>query len=105
MGYLVKLPEGVAIVDFKWVCKIKWNPSSNVEWYEARLITKEFTQKECIVYHETFSSVSKKVFVEDVKINFLNKDLDEVIYMKHLGNFGDNSQKACKLKNSIYQQK
>jgi hypothetical protein len=38
----------------------------------------------------------------DVKTSFLNGDLEEEVYMKQLEGFDDNSQKACKLRKSIY---
>jgi hypothetical protein len=38
----------------------------------------------------------------DAKTTFLNGDLKDEVYMKQSKGFINNSQKACKLKNSIY---
>jgi hypothetical protein len=38
----------------------------------------------------------------DVKTTFLNGDLEEEVYMKQPEGFNDDSQKACKLRKSIY---
>ena len=54
---LVKLPEGAKAIECKWVYKTKKDLLGNIEHYKARLITKEFTQKEGIDYNETFSLV------------------------------------------------
>ncbi|RDX85156.1 hypothetical protein CR513_33689, partial [Mucuna pruriens] len=75
----------------------------NIEIYKARLITKDFTQKEGIDYKETFSPTSSKDSFRiimalvahfdlelhhiDVKTTFLNGDIDEMIYMVIPKNF------------------
>ena len=48
----------------KWVCKIKTKKDSfgNVERYNAKLVAKGFTQKECIDYLENFSPVLNDSF-------------------------------------------
>ena len=95
---LVELPKGVKVIGRKWVFKIKKNSLGNIERYKARLVAKGFTQKEGTDYIETFSPVSKKdsfrVIMDlvahfdmelhqmDVKITFLNGDLEEEVYMK-----------------------
>jgi len=88
--------------------------------YKARLVAKGFTQKEGIDYTKTFSPVSKKDSLciilalvahfdlelqqMDVKITFLNGDLEEEVCMKQLEGFSSNSGEhlICKLNKSIY---
>jgi hypothetical protein len=81
-------------------------------------VAKGFTQKEGIDYHETFPQVSKKdsfriimalvahfdleLHQINVKTIFLNGDLEKEVYMKQPEGFDDNSQKAYKLRKSIY---
>ncbi|KAL2230676.1 UNVERIFIED_CONTAM: Copia protein [Sesamum indicum] len=57
-----KLPEGAKTIGCTWVYKAKRDPSGRIARYKARLITKGYTQKEDIDYHETFSPVSKDSF-------------------------------------------
>ncbi len=94
---LVELPEGYKKVGCKWVYKTKHDSKGNIEWFKARLVVKGFTQKWGIDYKETLSPVSKKdslriimVLVAyydlelhqmNVKIAFLNRSLEEEVYM------------------------
>ena len=91
-----------------------------MERYKACQVTKGFTQKEGINYKETFSSVSSKDSLRivmalithydlelhqmDVKTIFLNRNIEETIYMVQPENFESNESKhlVCKLKKSIY---
>lgn len=51
---LVRLPNGCKRVGCKWVFKTKRDSHGNLERYKARLVAKEFTQKDDIDYKETF---------------------------------------------------
>ncbi|PKI61032.1 hypothetical protein CRG98_018594 [Punica granatum] len=95
---LVELLKGTVAIGFKWVFKTKRDASSKVERYKAKLVAKGFIQKEDIDCHEIFSPVSKndslriimalvthmdlELHQMDVKTVFLNRDLDEEVYMK-----------------------
>ncbi|RVX07895.1 Retrovirus-related Pol polyprotein from transposon TNT 1-94 [Vitis vinifera] len=117
---LVELPKGVKPIGCKWIFKTKRDSKGNIVRYKARLVAKGFTQKEDIDYKETFSPVSSKdsfriimalvahydleLHQMDVKIAFLNGNIDETIYMVQPENFESNGSKqlVCRLKRSIY---
>ena len=117
---LVELPKGFKRVDYKWVFKIKCDSHDNLEHYKARLVAKGFTLKDDIDYKETFSPISRKdsfmiimalvsyydfeLHQMDVKIIFLNRDLEENVYMDQPMGFSIEGKEhmVCKLKKSIY---
>ena len=91
-----------------------------METFKARLVVKGYTQREWIDYEETFSLVAMiksirvllsivtsfdyETWQTDVKIAFLNGNLDESIYMVQAEGFIEKGQegKVCELKQSIY---
>ncbi|CAA0840132.1 cysteine-rich RLK (RECEPTOR-like protein kinase) 8, partial [Striga hermonthica] len=117
---LVEPPSGVRAIGCKWVYKRKSGADGKVETFKARLVAKGYTQKEGIDYEVTFSSVAMlksirillamaahmdyEIWQIDVKTAFLNRNLDEDIFMQQLEGFIAKGQEqlVCKLKRSIY---
>ncbi|TYK28324.1 transportin-3 isoform X2 [Cucumis melo var. makuwa] len=103
----------------KWPFTVKCNANNSIERYKARLVAKGFAQTYGIDYQETFAPVAKinsiRVLLSlaanlgcplhqlDVRIDFLNGDLEEVFmclppgFEMELGN-----NKVCKLNKSLY---
>ncbi|RDX94072.1 hypothetical protein CR513_23581, partial [Mucuna pruriens] len=97
---LVELLKGVEAIGCKWIFKTKKDSKGNIEKYKTCLVVKGFTQKEDIDYKENFSLVSSKdsfrsviarvthfdleLYQMDVKIAFLNDDINETIYTMQL---------------------
>ena len=116
---LVKAANGIKPVGCKWVYKRKRGVDGKVETFKARLVAKGYTQKEGIDYEETFSPVAMlksikillsitayydyEIWQMNVKIAFLNDNLEEEIYMMQPEGFIAKNQKhmVCKLKRSI----
>nr|GEU62612.1 putative reverse transcriptase, RNA-dependent DNA polymerase, Gag-polypeptide of LTR copia-type [Tanacetum cinerariifolium] len=103
----------------KWLFKIKYKSSDEIERYKARLIAKDYSQRKGIDYEETFSPVVKMVTVRcvislvmhnswplyqlDVHNIFLYGGLNENVYMDlPLGYYDVSETKVCKLVKSLY---
>nr|GEV49200.1 ribonuclease H-like domain-containing protein [Tanacetum cinerariifolium] len=114
------LPPIRKAIGNKWIYRIKYKSSGDIDRYKARLVVKGFNQKEGIDFDETFSPVVKmstvrcvialfvtnnwSLFQLDVNNAFLYEDLDEDIYMTIPKGFSSkyNKNKVCKLVKSLY---
>ncbi|KAH9780743.1 hypothetical protein KPL71_008200 [Citrus sinensis] len=100
---LVEALNGVKPIGCKWIYKRERGVDGRMETFKARLVAKGFTQKEGIDYEETFSAVAMlksirillsitavldyEIWQMDVKIAFLNRHLEEDIYMQQPDGF------------------
>nr|GEW14592.1 zinc finger, CCHC-type [Tanacetum cinerariifolium] len=104
----------------KWIFKRKMKVDGAIDKFKARLVIQGFRQKERIDYFDTYAPVIRITTIRlllalavihnlvihqiDVKIVFLNGDLDKEVYMKQPEGFvmPGNEHKACKLVKSLY---
>ena len=117
---LVDCPANVKPIGCKWVYRIKYNQNGELEKYKAQLVAKGFSQQEGIDYDETFAPTTKwntiqltlalvahkgwKVRQMDVKSSFLNRGLQEEVYMTQTPGFEIEGQehKVCKLIKALW---
>ncbi|GJV23249.1 zinc finger, CCHC-type containing protein [Tanacetum coccineum] len=94
---LTDLPSVYKPLVCKWIFKRKMKVDGIIEKFKARLVLQGFRQKSRIDYFDTYASI-------DVKIAFLNGELDEKVYMNQPHDFimPRNKNKVCKLINSLY---
>ncbi|GKD00094.1 ribonuclease H-like domain-containing protein, partial [Tanacetum coccineum] len=88
-----ELPANRKATGNKWIFKIKYKASGDIDIYKARLVAKGFNKKEGIDFDETFSYV--------VKMSTIRY---EEIYMTIPQGFAnkDNKNKVCRLVKSLY---
>jgi Reverse transcriptase (RNA-dependent DNA polymerase) len=92
--------QEVRPIENKWIFKKKIDMNDNITVYKVRLVVKDFHQIQWVDYDETFSFVAifksiqillaiaifydYAIWQMNVKIIFLNGNLEEKIYMKQL---------------------
>ncbi|GJW65330.1 zinc finger, CCHC-type containing protein [Tanacetum coccineum] len=117
---LSDLPPSYKPLSCKWIFKRKMKVDGTIDKFKARLVIQGFKQKEGIDYFDTYAIVARITTIRlllalaaihnlvihqmDVKIVFLNGDLDEEVYMKQLEGFVmlGNEHKVCKLVKWLY---
>ncbi|GJX26130.1 retrotransposon protein, putative, ty1-copia subclass, partial [Tanacetum coccineum] len=117
---LVDLPPNCKTIGSKWLFKKKTYIDGNIHTYNARLVTKGFTQTYRVSYEETFLPVADikairiliaivafydyKIWKMDVKTAFLNGYLNKDVYMVQYDGFVNpkHPRRVCKLQRSIY---
>ncbi|GKE10895.1 ribonuclease H-like domain-containing protein [Tanacetum coccineum] len=116
---ITDLPASRKPIGCKWLFKIKYKSSREIDRYKAILVAKGSSQREGIDFGETFSPVVKMVTVRciislvvhydwplyqlDVNNAFLYGDLYEDAYMTlPLGFSNDSGSQVCKLNKSLY---
>ncbi|GKA76699.1 ribonuclease H-like domain-containing protein [Tanacetum coccineum] len=115
---IVDLHKDKKAIGSKYIFKIKFKSSGEIDRYKARLVAQGFGQKEGIDYEETFSSVVKMVTVRcllnitvfnswpvfqlDVNNAFLYGDFNETMYMKPPEGYFPSGNKVCRIKKSLY---
>nr|GEX83056.1 retrovirus-related Pol polyprotein from transposon TNT 1-94 [Tanacetum cinerariifolium] len=117
---LTTLPKGQKAIGVKWVYKAKKNAKGEVEKYKARLMEKGYKQKHGIDYEEVFAPVARletirmiiaiaaqhkwKIHQMDVKSAFLNKLLEEEVYVEQPEGYVAKGQegKVLGLKKALY---
>ena len=55
--------ENTLLIQVKWVYKIKYLPSGEIDHFKARLAAWCFTQIQGVDFHETFAPIAKLVIV------------------------------------------
>ncbi|VVA33685.1 PREDICTED: Retrovirus-related Pol poly from [Prunus dulcis] len=117
---LIPATQSMNLVGCKRVFKIKWKADVSIERHKARLVAKEFNEKEGLDYDETFSPVVKPTTIctilslalshnwplqqLDVRNAFLNGFLLEEVYMKQPPGFANplRPNHVCKLHKELY---
>ncbi|GKG00569.1 isochorismate synthase, chloroplastic [Tanacetum coccineum] len=94
---IVDLPPGCKPLGYNWIFKKKMKADGTIDKYKARLVIKGYRQREGLDYFDTYSLVTRitsirmilaiavlknlEIHQMDVKTAFLNRDLEEEIYM------------------------
>lgn len=94
---LTELPRGQKVIGVKWIFKLKKDAEGNVVKHKARLVAKGYVQEHGVDFNEIFAPVTRLETVRlllalaakeewevhhlDVKIAFLNGEINEDVYV------------------------
>jgi Reverse transcriptase (RNA-dependent DNA polymerase) len=115
---LVDPPEDCKIIGNKWVLVRKTNKEGEIVKYKARLVAKGYSQIPGMDYTDTFSPVVHLETIQlvmstaailnweieqiDVKGVYLNRTLEEEVYMEQPEGYNDGTGRVCRLKKTLY---
>ncbi|GJV71882.1 retrovirus-related pol polyprotein from transposon TNT 1-94 [Tanacetum coccineum] len=120
---LVPYPVGHTILGTKWIFRNKLDENGAVCRNKARLVAQGYNQQEGIDYYETYATIARlelirillayaccyifKLFQMDVKSVFLNRVIDEEVYVAQPLGFVDfqKPNHVYKLKKALYRLK
>jgi hypothetical protein len=116
---LISLPPGRKLIGVKWLFKVKRDEHGAVSKHKACLVVKGYAQRHGIDYDEVFAPVARldsvhllialtahegwEVHHMDVKLVFLNGDLQEEVYVEQPVGFivAGKEHKVLKLKKAL----
>jgi hypothetical protein len=114
------LPRGHRAITLKWVFKLKRDEVCAIVKHKARLVARDFVQREGIDFDDTFTPVARmesvrllfalvaqegrRVHHMDVRSVFLNGDLKEEVYVHQPSGFAipDKEDKVLRLRKALY---
>ncbi|KAL2466168.1 cysteine-rich RLK (RECEPTOR-like protein kinase) 8 [Abeliophyllum distichum] len=117
---LVSHSPNMKVIGNKWVYRIKYSSEGKVQRFKARLVAKGFLQTAGVDFNKTFSPVIKAATLRiiltlamakdweirqiDINNAFLNRNLEETVYMEQPDGFIDkaNPTFVCKLEKALY---
>nr|GEV48429.1 zinc finger, CCHC-type [Tanacetum cinerariifolium] len=117
---MIDLPPCCKPIGSKWIFKRKLKVDGTIKKFKARLVIQGFKQKSEIDYFDTYALVERISTIRllivmasihnliihrmDVKMAFLNGELDKEVYMNQPQGFimPGNENKVCKLIKSLY---
>ncbi|GJY47639.1 retrovirus-related pol polyprotein from transposon TNT 1-94 [Tanacetum coccineum] len=117
---LVPRPDYVMVIGLKWIYKVMLDEYGDVLKDKARLVAKGYRQEEGIDFEESFAPVARieaiRIFIAnaatknmiiyqmDVRIAFLNGDLQEEVFVSQPEGFKDqdNPTHVYRLKKALY---
>ncbi|GJU59077.1 retrotransposon protein, putative, ty1-copia subclass [Tanacetum coccineum] len=117
---LVPHPDKVMVITLKWIYKVILDELGGILKNKARLVARGYRQEEGINFEESFALVARLgairiflayaahmnmiVYQMDIKTEFLNGILREVVYVSQPDGFvdQDNLNHVYKLKNALY---
>ena len=117
---LVDKPQDKEVIGLKWVYKVKHSDDGSINKYKARLVAKGYAQQPGIDFNETYAPVVRMetiktvlalavqhqlpVFQLDIKSAFLNRELEEEVYVEQPQGYVIKGQedKVYRLRKALY---